>query len=338
MPSPTPITYVFSGQDEPGLREQLASFYESLGEHSALELNTTQLDGTLVTVGDIEAAARPVPFLADVRLVVVEDLTASANSRAILEQIPSMIAALPDWTRLVFVEAGLEESSSGKRGGRQQTLKKLINLVENDPRGKVLAFDTPRDLPRWLQERALHHQATLDIAAARLLAECVGGNLVLADTELAKLATYTAGTRAISKDDVALLIPYSAEANIFRMVDALGQRDGKTALTLLRKLLDAGDEPLRIFAMFTRQYRMIIQMREQLDSNQSVQGASRTLGMRDFIAEKIASQARQYRMEQLERIIEILLETDVAIKTGKLTGDLALEEFVARLSRSARHN
>jgi DNA polymerase-3 subunit delta len=334
--SPTPVTYVFSGQDEPSLREQLASFCASLAEPSALELNTTKLDGDLVTAGEIEAAARSAPFLSDVRLVMVENMTASTNSKTILEQMPGMIAALPDWTRLVFVEAGPEKSMPGKRGGRQQALKKLINLVENDPRGKVLAFDTPRDLPRWLQERASRYQATLDMAAARLLAECVGSDLVLADTELAKLATYTAGARAISKDDVTLLVPYSAEANIFRMVDALGQRNGKSALTLLRKLLDAGDEPLRIFGMFTRQYRMILQMREQLDSGQSVQGASRSLGMRDFIAEKIASQARQYRTEQLERILAILLETDIAIKTGRLTGELALEEFVARLSRSAR--
>ncbi|MBN1426776.1 MAG: DNA polymerase III subunit delta [Anaerolineae bacterium] len=333
MPSPTPVVYVFSGQDEPSLREHLAAFCASLGDPTAIELNTTKMDGKTVTAGDIEAAARAAPFLADARLVLVEDLTTSATGRAVLEQLPDVFTTLPDWTRLVFVEAGSEESDSGKRGGRQQALKKLVNLVENDPRGKVLAFDAPRDLPRWLQERASRYQATLDVAAARLLAECVGSDLVLADTELAKLATYTAGTRAISKEDVALLIPYSTEANIFQMVDALGQRNGKTALALLRKLLDAGDEPLRILGMFTRQYRMIIQMREQLDGGQSARGAAQTLGMRDFIAEKIASQSRQYRMEQLEHILEMLLKIDVAVKTGKLTGDLALEEFVVRLSK-----
>lgn len=339
MASPIPVTYIFCGQDVPSLRERLSDFCTSLAEPSSLELNTTKFDGKTVTAGEIEAAARSAPFLAEMRLVIVENLSSSANGRAVIDQMSDMLVTLPDWTRLVFVETGPEDDDYGDGGkrfaGRPQALKKLINLVENDSRGKVLAFDPPRDLAHWLQERASRYQATLDIAAARLLAECIGGDLVLADTELAKLATYTAGARAITRDDVALLTPYSAEANIFQMVDALGQRNGKTALTLLRKLLDAGDEPLRLFAMITRQYRMIIQMREQLDGGQSVRGAAQVLGMRDFVADKVASQARLYRMEQLEHILEVLLETDLAIKTGKLTGDLALEELVVRLSRPA---
>lgn len=338
MDSPVPVTYVFCGQDVPSLRERLSEFCASLAEPSALQLNTTRFEGKTVTAGEIESAARSAPFLADMRLVIVDNLSSSANGRAVIDQMSGMLPSLPDWTRLVFVETGPDndDSGDGKRfAGRPQALKRLINLVENDPRGKVLAFDPPRDLAHWLQERAARYQATLDIAAARLLADCIGGDLVLADTELAKLATHTAGVRAITRDDVTLLTPYSAEANIFQMVDALGQRNGKTALMLLRRLLDAGDEPLRIFAMITRQYRMIIQMREQLDGGQSVRGAAQALEMRDFVADKVASQARQYRMEQLERILEVLLETDLAIKTGKLAGDLALEELVVRLSRPA---
>lgn len=334
--SPVPVIYVFCGQDVPSLRERLGDFCASLADPSALELNTTRFEGKTVTAGEIEAAARSAPFLADMRLVIVDNLSSTANGRAVVDQMPTMLPTLPDWTRLVFVETGPEddEAADGKRfSGRPQVVKKLINLVENDPRGKVLAFDPPRDVAHWLQERAVRYQATLDIAAARLLAECIGGNLVLADSELAKLATYTAGTRPINRDDVALLTPYSAEANIFQMVDALGQRNGKSALTLLRKLLDDGDEPLRLFAMITRQYRMIIQMREQLDAGQPIRGAAQTLGMKDFVADKVAAQARQYRMEQLERILEMLLETDLAIKTGKLAGDLALEELVVRLSK-----
>lgn len=338
MTSPVPVTYIFCGQDVLSLRERLSEFCASLAEPSSLELNTTRFEGKTVTAGEIEAAARSAPFLADMRLVIVDNLSSSANGRAVIDQMAGMLPTLPDWTRLVFVETGPENDDvgDGKRfAGRPQALKKLINLVEDDPRGKVRAFDPPRDLAHWLQERATHYQATLDIAAARLLAECIGGDLVLGDTELAKLATYTDGARPITRDDVALLTPYSAEANIFQMVDALGQRNGKTALTLLRKLLDDGDEPLRLFAMITRQYRMIIQIREQLDGGQSVRGAAQVLGMKDFVADKVASQARQYRMEQLERILEVLLETDVAIKTGKLAGDLALETLVAQLSRPA---
>jgi hypothetical protein len=163
------------------------------------------------------------------RLVIVDNLSASANGRAVIDQMSDVLPTLPDWTRLVFVETGPEDDDAGdgKRfAGRPQALKKLINLVENDPRGKVLAIDPPRDLAHWLQERASCYQATLDIAAARLLAECIGAIWFWL---IQSYKRPTPAGRAITRDDVALLTLF-CRGNIFQMVDALGRRNGKQAL------------------------------------------------------------------------------------------------------------
>jgi DNA polymerase III subunit delta len=336
MVSPVPVIYIYYGQDEPTLKEKLADFCRQQMDPSLVDLNRIRLDGRVVTIGEIESAARSLPFMADVRLVIVDNITDSAAGRAVVDQIEALINTLPDSTRLIFYETGLydeDSDSAGKRAaGRQQALKKLINLVDNNPRGKAVECPLPKDMTRWLQERAKHHEASLDTPGARLLAERVGSNLIQADTEIAKLATY-AGDRAISEKDVAELTPISPEANIFKMVDALGQRKGQIALRLLRQLLDDDDEPLRIFGMIVRQYRLLILMREQIDSGQPVRWASQVLKLNDYVASKIAEQAKQYRMEHLERIYEILLETDENIKTGKMNGELALETIVARLSK-----
>lgn len=343
MSSPTAITTVFYGQDEPSLKEKLAEFVAAHSDPSTADLNTSRLDGTSTSVAEIEAAARAMPFLAETRLVLVENITASASGRAAIEQLGPAISTLPDSTRLVFVETGLaDEDGEGKRSaGRQGALRKLINLVESDPRGRTLAFEFPtRDrLPEWLKARARRHGASLEAAAARSLAERIGGDLILADTELAKLATYTAGERAITADDVALLTPYSAEASVFKMVDALGERRGQVALRLLRQLLDDGEEPLKVFGMIVRQYRLLTQVREQLDLGLTVNAAGQALGLRDFVARSLGEQARSYRIEHLERVMEILLEVDVSIKTGDFErtltmkpAELALETLVVRLA------
>jgi len=335
MSSPTPVAYIFYGHDEPTLKEKLDELIQKSTNPASADLNMSRLDGRTASVGEIEMAARSLPFLADVRLVLVENLTESASGRAAVEHVGGMIPTLPDSTRLIFLETGRSEDdgdSGGKRSaGRQQALKKLINQIEADPRGVVIACEPPPDIARWLQNRAKKHSASLDGGGARLLAERIGSNLVLGDTELAKLATYAAD-RPITAEDVNLLTPYSAEANIFAMVDALGQRKGQIALTALRQLFDDGDEPLKVFGMITRQFRLLIQMREQLDAGVSANTAAQNLSLRDFIARKLAEQARLYRMDQLERILEYLLETDVAIKTGKIDGELALEQLVARLA------
>jgi DNA polymerase III delta subunit len=44
-------------------------------------------------------------------------------------------------------------------------------------------------------------------------------------------------------------------------------------------------------------------------------------------------QCRHWRMRDLERAYDRLLETDLAIKTGKLPDDLALDLLVVELSQ-----
>ncbi len=350
MSSPIPVAYVFHGPDEPGLREGLAEFCARVtGPDPGLAaLNTTRLDGASIAAGDIQMAAAALPFLAEARLVLVENLTDSAGGRTVVEALPDLIAGLPGWARVVFVETGAGDSGQDsdaarrRKSARRAALKKLIALVEHDPRGRIVEFAAPQDMRRWLAQRAARHQARIESGAAQALAERIGEDFTLADTELAKLAAYAAA-RPISAGDVEKLTPFTPEASIFRMVDALGERNGPEALRLLRQLLDAGDEPLRVFGMIVRQYRLLILMREHLDGGGTPGGAAAALEVQDFVARKLASQARRYSLEQLERIYRYLLETDLAMKGGlaerdapgravdRLNPTYALEELVVRL-------
>lgn len=348
MSSPTPIVYVFHGGDEPTLKEKLKAFIAKAVDPATADLNTSKLDSS-AELGQIQSAASSLPFLAETRLVLIDNMTESNSGRAAIDELAKLLPTLPAWARVVFVETGLQDSNGDtdsarkRKTSRRSALKKLVKIVEDDPRGKVHEFSLPNDPRKWLTQRAGTHGATLEPHAAQILAERVGEDFVLADTELAKLAAY-ANDRPISAKDVELLTPFTPEANIFHMVDALGKRDGQVALTLFRQLTDAGDEPIRLFSMIVRQFRLLLMMRDHLDSGGSINNAGQALGLSDFVAKKIAEQARRYTIPQLERIYRLLLETDVSMKGGiaddeiigktvdRIDPALALEEFIVRLS------
>jgi DNA polymerase III delta subunit len=50
------------------------------------------------------------------------------------------------------------------------------------------------------------------------------------------------------------------------------------------------------------------------------------------VAEKIGAQAHRFSMERLEAIYHRLLEMDIAIKTGEIDADLALDTLIASIS------
>ncbi|NDJ34655.1 MAG: DNA polymerase III subunit delta [Chloroflexi bacterium] len=344
MSSPEAVVYLFHGTDEPTLRDRLTAFLAEYSSSPATDMNFTRLEGRSLELSDIVNAAGTLPFLADVRVVVVDNLTESGQAKELVKDgLAALIAVLPDWARVVFVETGTgsqqgDTQGEGKRKStRRQLVKKLVSLVERDPRGKVLSFDSPSsdsDRARWVEKRASFYEAAIDRPAAALLANRIGDELTLIDIELMKLATYVNGERAISSQDVELLTPYESEANIFNMVDALGQRNGRVALALLRQMTVEEDQPpLRVFSMMVRQYRLLLQMKEQLEQGRSPHDASKLMGIHNFVAQKLAGQSRNYSLRLLERIYEVLLETDVDIKTGRQDPQLALETLVARLAR-----
>jgi DNA polymerase-3 subunit delta len=235
---------------------------------------------------------------------------------------------LPETTRLVFVE------HEGERN-RLPAKHPVVRLARQHERGYLRKFDSPaRDnLRHWVEERARKYGGTIERRAADQLAIAVGGNLRLLDQEIAKLVTYTNAERQITSADVDALVPYVQEGKIFDFVDALGQRDARAATQVLHSLMDPrGTNVPWIFGMIVRQFRLLIQVKELEDSGSSLQAVIKTLKLHPFPARKLHLQAIHFTGPQLEAIYRHLLDTDLAIKTSKLTPALAMDLLVADLA------
>jgi DNA polymerase-3 subunit delta len=173
----------------------------------------------------------------------------------------------------------------------------------------------------------------IEPAAVNVLAVYVGNDLRLLDHEIDKLLTYVGEERPITKRDAELLVGYVREANIFHMVDALGTRDTRRAMELVEQLLDDGQAPLYLLHMITRQFRILLQVKELLGKGTAAEDMRSLLGLHPYVLEKATQQARNFSNSQLETIYHQLLELDVAAKTGAMEDRLALNMFVTEVRR-----
>lgn len=323
-----PTFYVLHGPDDFSRRAQLQTLRAQMGDPSMAELNTALFDGRTASVVDVLSAARALPFLSDKRLVIVDGMLiwltrkgAGKSAKADLDTLGEGLKDLPDWARVVFVE--------------RETLPEkhpILVLARNEPGGFHKTFDPPRNPAQWITNHARTvYETPIDARAAAALAAVVGEDLHAADSELAKLAAFVDGERAITEADVVLLTPYAPEPNVFEMVDAMGRGDGKTALQLLHRLLEDG-EPLSLFGMIIRQFRLLLLAREHLDAGGAPGQIAQAVGVPPFVAEKLAAQVRPFSIDQLEQIYRHLAETDLAIKTGRVDGVLALDLLMAGVS------
>ncbi len=323
---------VLHGDNEFDRSEHLRQLKAGLGEYD--DLNLVELDGRSLTPAILQDHADVPPFLGDQRMVVVHGLLtrltggrgAKKADASFLQWLCTYVPTVPDTTTLILVEIKLIPA-------RNPLLRAVQQLGE---RGRVLAFRAPgtrgNELERWVVQHAAKLGAQLGHGVAADLASYIGPDLRLIHSELLKLMTY-AGDRPISRDDVRLLTPYAQQANIFAMVDALGHQQTAEAFRLLSRLRNQGAHPLYLLTMIVRQFRILLQVHE-LSSQGLQQGeiASR-LKLNPFVVKKAIGQARRYSRSQLMQIYDKLLEVDVAIKTGKMEANLALDLLVVELAR-----
>ncbi|MBE7514867.1 MAG: DNA polymerase III subunit delta [Anaerolineales bacterium] len=327
-----PLFYVLHGEDEFTLRREVRAMREKMNDPGML--NTAFLDGKTSSFGAAVAAARVMPFLAERRLVILEGLYSGASSRrssskaakADYEAMVRGVQALPETARLVFLETkALDDTHPLLKLANQPTLRGLA---------KTFPIPALADLPRWISKRIEAEGGNIEPKAALALGSAFVGvehlSLYAVESECAKLIDYARG-RLITEKDVAALTVYVAEANIFSIVDAIGRGDGQRATALIERILsDPKQEPLQLFGMIIRQFRILIQVREKIDTGGNVSDLPEAKYPK--IAQSFREQARRFELPQLEGIYRNLLDTDYAIKTGRVEGRLALDLFVAGLT------
>ncbi len=330
--SDTPTFYLLYGDDSLSIDEAVAKMRASMKDQPNGELNTTDLDGEQVSIGEVVSAVSAFPFLCDRRLVLVRGLVshitrkgAGETGKKAMEQLLEALPDLPDHARLVLMEHDNLRSDS-----------KIVKLANSHDRGYSKHFSKPKDPTNWIVSRAREYGAEIELRAAHALAEVTGGDLRRADNELIKLVSYVDAGQAIAERDVAVLTPYVPEASIFNMVDAIARGQGKIALKLMHQILDADprDPGFGLFGMIVRQFRLLLLAREHLAMGGSPASVRETIGVRTaFEADKFSRLSRSFTVEQLDHIYRRLQAYDVQMKTGRIEPRLALDIFVVSVAQ-----
>ncbi len=338
MPDAKPVVYILRGDDREEIESHLRKFLNNLGPADMAEMNSVRLEGNRASLNDLRAAALAVPFLAERRLVVVEDALRPYLGRGKQkerEQFLALLDSLPQSTALVLV---VPDTRKYWQGGYQwKTLSHthwLIQWVEGAGSRVYLidcALPTDREMLNWVRQKAVELGGGFTSQAAATLADYVGNNTQRAAQEINKLLTYVNYARPVDDDDVRRLTAQDQQGNIFVLVDAIGTRNGQKAQQMLHLLLEESD-PLQLFGMIIRQFRLLLQAREVIDSRGDEKELPSLLKQHRYVAQKIATQCRYFDLVTLESTYHRLLKIDLDMKTGGMAGDVALDVLIAQLA------
>jgi DNA polymerase-3 subunit delta len=314
--------YVVHG-DESFLKRQVITALRGIllgTQDDAFGLST--FSGEKADFASVHDELQTLPFLGTRRLVVIEEADPFVTrSRTYLEKY----VAAPAASGVLVLDVKSWPSNT-----------KLAKLVPADAAivcKSPAAYKLPQWCMRWATER---HGKHLSASAAQLLVDLVGADMGQLDQELTKLAIYVGAAKEIKDEDVDKLVGSSRAENTWKIFDAIGAGQAGAALTILDRLFDQGEEPMRMLGAFSMQLRRLAQAARLNEQGQSIGRALDQVGIPPFAQKGCEQQLRHLGRRRVNRLYDWLLEVDLGLKgSSQLPPRTLLERLVVQLARKS---
>lgn len=170
----------------------------------------------------------------------------------------------------------------------------------------------PAEIRRMLQESG----RSMTEAGFEKFCRRVGNQLQEIAGELDKLIAYCGERDPIDEADVDAVVCNLRQETVFALGEALGDRNVGNAIKLVDELLKAGEPPVLLISLLARHFRQLWRTHELLDSRLPRRELAGRLKVNPYFVENLTRQARHFQGGDFPRIMRLLLEADIALKSS----------------------
>lgn len=256
------------------------------------------------------------PFFAQYRLAVLSDTGLFASSS---EEWADMIAELPETAVLLFVETKVD-----KRGRLYKAVSKYGYACE-------LKRPSENELMRWTVQLLKKDGKVITQQVCEAFLSRAGENMDNLKVQLEKLICYVGERQEITMADVDAVCTEQASSQVFRMLDAATEGHAQAALSLYYDMLALREPSMRILYLIGRQCNQLLLVRELTASGAGSAQIASELKLQPFVVTKTIRQSRAFSAEQLKGFVQMCVELEELVKTGRLNEKIAVETAIIRI-------
>lgn len=281
-------------------------------------MNVAYYSGKDISEGNIIDLAETMPFLAERRLIVIDDSGFCKNaSDKIADYLGGDIA---ETTIILFTESDVDKRN------------KVFKTIEKKGMAVDFTRQTEKTLFLWVSTKLRSVNKTMAQSVFRLFLEKTGDDMERMNTELEKLICFAWDRTEITASDVNAMCTEQLTDRIFEMVRAIGEKKTRRALDLYYDLLALKNTPFQILYMINRQFSMLLTMKDLSGKGMPANLIAERMKMRDFAVKQNLNQTRQFTLKQLEQALRDGVQTEQDAKSGRLDAQLGVEMLILKYS------
>lgn len=287
--------------------------------------NVAIFDAQKVEPGKILSEILSAPFLAEKRLIVVENILSISDKDFLglmIERIKEK--NIPESNIVIFWQS--EKLSKVKEA------KELETILKKEKYAQEFDVLVGSALSAWISAEVKKRNGKISNQAVNYLAQNTAGDIWFITSLLDQLVAYTSGEE-ISLSQVNLFLDEKVDDNAFNMVDAVVSGNKKQAYKLLQEQRRMGEDNFKIFGLIVWQFRTLLAARSLFEVSESMSSdtMAKELGIHPFVLKKSLSLVKRYNKKQLSDIYAQLLDLDFKAKTGQSDLGLGLDLLIQKI-------
>ncbi|MGL5749361.1 MAG: DNA polymerase III subunit delta [Paraclostridium sp.] len=322
--------YLFYGREFYLLENAIKTCRKSLNE-GMIDFNMDILDGKELTLDQIISNVETLPFMDERKIVVIKDFELLKGKKKNFTdsdeaEFIDYLDKIPSTTVLVFIVYGDVD--------KRKSLVKKISKV-----GIVNHCDklNDMDLFKWVKNRFRKAEVIINDFEIAYFIEQEGyrdknSEKTLSDleNEINKMVSFVGKGNNVTKEIIDKLSQKKVENDIFKLIDEIGNKNSSHAMKIVTDMILEGESVLGIFAMVSKQFKLVIQSRKLLEQGYTSKNIAEKIGAHPFVVTKALKQGKQFDDAVVIDMLNFILENDYKIKKGLIKDTLAVEILVSK--------
>ncbi len=302
------------GEDSYRSRQKLNEIIEHYKSIHKSGINLKYFEGKDLNFEDLKEEFRQTSMFDEKKLLVVNDVFSNGDFKE--KFLKNQKEILDSKEVILFYEEGTP---------KEEQFLKFLKLKADCQEFKPLKGES---LKIWLKKEFADYRADISPEAQELLIDFVGNDIWQLSNEIKKLVSFKS-KKSITPEDVGLLVKSKIESDIFKTVDAIAQRNKKQAIFLIHKHLETGDSPHYLLSMINFQFRNLLIIKDLIEKNRPYYAILKISKLHPFVVRKSYQEANKFTFPELKKIYQKIFQIDLAIKTGRVSPEAALDMFLA---------
>lgn len=314
--------YLLYGEEQYLIDTSINKIKKKFGER-ILGINYIMIDDTNIDnlISDIEMPA----FGFDKKLIIVKNSgifkkdgrkkSGSPIQDKIADYIKENMDIIEESVILVFVENQADKNVVFEAISKNGI---ICNIEEMKP----------HQLVKKLKQICNLYKVNVDELTLNYLVENSGTNLQHLINEIRKLIEYAGENGTITIDSVNKLSTKQIESVIFELTDHLAMRKIDKALEVLDNLIYQKEPIQKILVTLYGHFKKIYLCTVAVKLNKDVVNSLNLKPNQTFLVTKYKKQASYFKMTELRKILEALIDLDYNYKNGKIDLDVGLRSIL----------